>query len=567
MSASEYSDVFISYRRTDVDFVKQLVTALQAAGKEVWVDWEDIPPGSVGFTDDIKRGLQAADAFIAVLSPDYLNSPYCVDMELAHALTHNKKVIPIIYRKFDDAQTPEGISHINWIYFIPHAGHENSFEDGVKRVLQALDQDVDHMRQHKRLLLRAVAWDEDKRDESHLLDGEEITRAETWLAQAAGKKPLPTDLHREFIAASRAAAVREQEEQLRLQRRAINRLRYLVGIMILFSIVTVVLLGMVIVLQQQTDAARRDSAWELGATSYALGDYGGAIAYYSTLIDEYDVEDAYDERGRAYLANGQYTKAVADFDRVIASGLASAEDYNNRGLAYAGLGDFNHAFSNYDQAIALNPEYAEAYNNRGLANAALGDYPRAINDFDSAIALNPDFAEAYANKGKAQFALEEYQPAIENLSRAAALDETLAEAYLYEGMAHAELGHNQDAMFFYSRAISIRSNYAEAYYQRALVAARTRLSENAFADYASAVQIDSAYAETSYKDSLVAALEAGGYRFAPPRGGLHRVSPADTLFMIALRYGVTEEAIITLNELTDERLYPGMELQIPTEPA
>ena len=32
----EYSDVFISYRRVDVEFVKQLDGALRQAGREVW---------------------------------------------------------------------------------------------------------------------------------------------------------------------------------------------------------------------------------------------------------------------------------------------------------------------------------------------------------------------------------------------------------------------------------------------------------------------------------------------------------------------------------------------------
>ena len=67
MPASEFSDVFVSYRRLDVDFVKRLVEDLQKDGKEVWVDWEDIPPGVEGFADEIKRGLEGADTFIAVL--------------------------------------------------------------------------------------------------------------------------------------------------------------------------------------------------------------------------------------------------------------------------------------------------------------------------------------------------------------------------------------------------------------------------------------------------------------------------------------------------------------------
>ena len=99
MVTSEFSDVFLSYRRTDVEFAKQMADAFRAAGKEVWVDWEDIPPGSEGFTDDIKRGLEGTTAFVCVLSPDYLDSPYCVDMELNYAAQLKKKIVPVVWKR------------------------------------------------------------------------------------------------------------------------------------------------------------------------------------------------------------------------------------------------------------------------------------------------------------------------------------------------------------------------------------------------------------------------------------------------------------------------------------
>ena len=210
MSASDFSDVFVSYRRVDVEFVKDLVEQLQASGKEVWIDWEDIPPGSVGFSDDIKRGLEGADAFIAVLSPDYLESTYCVDLELKYAIDLKKKIIPIVLHKFDGKPIPDGIGHINWIYFTPHAGQENTFDESYPRIIEALDSDLEHTRTHKRFLLRALEWDQAERQDSYLLEGDEITEAETWLANSAGKNPYPTDLHKDYVLASRKRDTRRQ---------------------------------------------------------------------------------------------------------------------------------------------------------------------------------------------------------------------------------------------------------------------------------------------------------------------------------------------------------------------
>lgn len=214
LQSSELNDVFISYRRKNVEFAKELVAALKSAGKECWVDWEDIPPGSEGFTDDIKRGLESTDAFLAILSPDYLESTYCVDMELAYAIQLKKKLIPIVIEKFDGQSVPAGVGHINWIYFTPHAGQANTFDESFPKIVQALDQDLDHARTHRRIGLRALEWNQHERANSYLLSGDEILKAEGWISTAAGKNPEPTELHAEYIVESRRVANLRQRQLL-----------------------------------------------------------------------------------------------------------------------------------------------------------------------------------------------------------------------------------------------------------------------------------------------------------------------------------------------------------------
>lgn len=214
MGVSDLSDVFVSYRRLDVDFTKQLVEKLQGLDKEVWIDWEDIPPGSVGFTDDIKRGIEGADTFIAVLSPDYLESTYCMDMELNYAVQLNKKLIPIVHRKFEGYDIPADISHINWIYFTPHAGQENGFEEAFQKTIDAMETDLEHQRTHKRFVLRAIEWDEHDRGNSFLLNGDEIIQAEQWIADSGGKEPFPSELQKDYIALSRQQATQRQRNLL-----------------------------------------------------------------------------------------------------------------------------------------------------------------------------------------------------------------------------------------------------------------------------------------------------------------------------------------------------------------
>jgi WD40 repeat protein len=221
----EQSDVFVSYRRNDVEFAKQLVKALQGTGREVWVDWEDIPPGVEGFSDEIQRGIEATDAFIAILSPSYLQSPYCL-MELREALRLKKRVVPVVLKKFDPEPPPEGIGHINWVYFTPHAGQDNSFDESFPKVIEALEADHDHARQHTRLLTRAIEWEKRQRENSYLLKGTEIDQAESWQVQASVKIPAPTELQLKYILDSR--------KQQRTQQR---RITMIVGVLMVLAVI------------------------------------------------------------------------------------------------------------------------------------------------------------------------------------------------------------------------------------------------------------------------------------------------------------------------------------------
>jgi WD40 repeat protein len=57
------TDVFVSYSRRDGDVVRRLYTALKERGKQVWVDWEDIPP-TADWRARIDAGIEAATAYL-----------------------------------------------------------------------------------------------------------------------------------------------------------------------------------------------------------------------------------------------------------------------------------------------------------------------------------------------------------------------------------------------------------------------------------------------------------------------------------------------------------------------
>ena len=76
-------DVFISYSRKDKSFVQKLHEGLTQKQKDSWVDWEDIPLTAEWWAE-IQSGIEAAEAFIFVISPDSVVSEVCRE-EIAYA--------------------------------------------------------------------------------------------------------------------------------------------------------------------------------------------------------------------------------------------------------------------------------------------------------------------------------------------------------------------------------------------------------------------------------------------------------------------------------------------------
>ena len=87
------ANVFISYSRRNKEFVQKLHGALEATGREVWVDWENIP-FAVDWWQEIQLGIELADTFVFVLSPDSVASKVC-RQEIDEAVKHNKRLVPV----------------------------------------------------------------------------------------------------------------------------------------------------------------------------------------------------------------------------------------------------------------------------------------------------------------------------------------------------------------------------------------------------------------------------------------------------------------------------------------
>ncbi|MBD2100972.1 TIR domain-containing protein [Leptolyngbya sp. FACHB-261] len=194
------TDVFISYSRRDKAFVEKLHAALRNCERDTWVDWDSIPL-TADWRKAIEAGIEAANTFVFVISPDSVASEICT-WEIDHSVRHNKRLVPIVRREgFDPQQLHPELSKHNWLYF----QEQDDFDRAFQALIQAIDTDLVHVRAHTRLLVRALEWDGKGRNDSFLLRGSDLAEAEQWLNQASQKEPQPTEQQQNYISKSREA--------------------------------------------------------------------------------------------------------------------------------------------------------------------------------------------------------------------------------------------------------------------------------------------------------------------------------------------------------------------------
>lgn len=188
--------LFVSYSRKDSVAARKLIEAFRSIDQDVWVDWESIPP-AVDWLEQIFRGIEEADAFVFLISPDSIASEVC-KVEVARAALNNKRIIPIVLRDVDPKITPESIRKLNWTFM----RETDIFGEGLAKVKTAIELDLDWLEEHRRLQVRALEWHR-KKDISLLLRGRDLRNAQRMVATATSKDPIPTDLQTTFILHSR----------------------------------------------------------------------------------------------------------------------------------------------------------------------------------------------------------------------------------------------------------------------------------------------------------------------------------------------------------------------------
>lgn len=127
--AKPKSRIFVSYARSDQEFVGRLVSGLSQHGISTWTDM-DIRPGQ-NWNDAIDEALNTCDRMIVVISNTSMASE-SVKAEWQYYLTEVKR--PVVPVRYQDAKIPfHRLAALQYVDFL-----KPSYEDALRQLITAL---------------------------------------------------------------------------------------------------------------------------------------------------------------------------------------------------------------------------------------------------------------------------------------------------------------------------------------------------------------------------------------------------------------------------------------------
>jgi len=206
-------DIFISYAREDVEFVRQLSQEFKKQSYQdqpysMWFDEEGLYAGDK-YWPQICQAIAESGTFLFVISPDSIRSEFC-HREIDRAIQYKKRIIPVRYREVSPDVIPPTIADIQW----QPLNETENFSCKIRPLIKAITIDP-RTREHAFWLVKAKEWDDRGRDSDRLLVGKELREAEDWLAQASQHPdPQPTQLHITYITTSHKVEIEWQRLKL-----------------------------------------------------------------------------------------------------------------------------------------------------------------------------------------------------------------------------------------------------------------------------------------------------------------------------------------------------------------
>jgi tetratricopeptide (TPR) repeat protein len=272
---------------------------------------------------------------------------------------------------------------------------------------------------------------------------------------------------------------------------------------------------------------------------------------------------AYNNRAGAFMAKGDYDRALADYDMAVRLNPEVAAAWANRGTLWIRRENYDRSIADLTKAIQLDPSPWKSFNNRSNAWKEKGEYTNAKDDLDQAIRRAPNEPRPYALRAEVWRLLGDLDAAIADLDKAIAMvppntparQSPMAMILTFRGDVWRYRGESDRALADYTEALRHAGAYAGAYIGRGLTYERLNDPVRARAEFEAALQKPTFINDTnkSAQDTArarLAALDSGMEQPsipAAPRKAANQTSiPTPSLAASTVRPAISQDRRVAL---------------------
>lgn len=189
----------------------------------------------------------------------------------------------------------------------------------------------------------------------------------------------------------------------------------------------------------EEDATKKAAALVLRAqlrekTEARLEDYSQAIDLDASSVD------AWQGRALTYMEQGEFDKAIADFNSLIEKNENNVAAHLAMGEALTNMEKFDEASKHVEKAIELKPDSSLGYTLRARLHLIKEDPKAALADLDKALSVQPRDISALLIRARVYLAQKKLDAAKDDVERALVLNPGLPQAMLIRSIILAEQG-------------------------------------------------------------------------------------------------------------------------------
>ena len=176
------------------------------------------------------------------------------------------------------------------------------------------------------------------------------------------------------------------------------------------------------------------------------------------------------QNGEAYLKQGMYDKALAEFDKAVTINPVKTEAYIERFGIYELKKDYDKAIGEVDHLITLTGEF-RWYIQRGEILRKKGAYEQALIDYDKGLE-DPKTSyrwkrAAYLGRGRIYEKQQHYENAVESYSNAIEMGVERGVVYFRRGQCYYALEKFEEALADFTKAAKLNPGIYEYHVCRA----------------------------------------------------------------------------------------------------